>query len=193
MEKKIVTCSLFFVLIFFSSLPLLAADETGKSVTPQPRPVTESSEWKPHVGIIMGAAYPEGNGGASGEFGLDIGYQPYIPYGLGAQYTHSRVDVGDGTQDRDTLWVKGTYNFGGDIAILKESYVGLGLGAVFSSDETAAAVAPLIGFDLPVGNKAAAHELGKDFFTLGASARYAVISNGDVDTFSLNAIVKYWY
>lgn len=182
---RIVFCA---SIIFFSSVTLLAANqETGQSVTPKPRAVEKSSEWKPHVGFLVGATMPEGSGDSSSEFGVDVGYQPYIPFGLGAEFIHSDVDVGNEKQERNTIWVKGTYNFGGTIDILKESYVGLGVGAVIKSGEAAAAVAPLIGFDIPIGDRQAG------YFSLGANARYAIVSNNDIDTFSLNGIVKYWY
>ncbi len=163
------------------------AADAGQSVLPQPREVRESSEWRPHVGVIVGAAQPEGSGDTNSELGIDVGYQPYIPFGLGAEYIHSRVDDGTETKDRDTVWAKGTYNFGGTIPVIKDSYVGVGVGAVFKSDRTSVAGAPIVGFDIPIQKDE------QRFLSVGASSRYAVVSDGDVDTFSLNGVVKYWY
>lgn len=177
---------------FFTALSASAQKDqgSGSSTFPQPREVMDTSEWKPHVGLVAGFAAPEGRGNSSGEYGIDIGYQPYIPYGVGLEYTHGEdIDNGTTTQDRDTVWLKGSYHFGGDTMIIKDSYAGLGLAAVMKSDGTSVAAAPILGFDIPIkqGMEAAG------FFSLGANARYAVVSDGDVDTFSLSGVVKYWY
>lgn len=172
-------------LIFSASA--FAADSAKQSVLPRPRPVAQSSEWRPHFGVILGAAQPERSGITANEVGIDVGYQPYIPYGLGAELIHSRIDDRNEIADRNTIWLKGTYNFGGTQTVIKDSYVGLGLGAMFKSDKTAAAIAPLIGFDIPV------NEDGGKTLTLGMNSRYAVIAGDEVDTFSLSGVLKYWY
>ncbi|MFN3453703.1 MAG: hypothetical protein ACK41T_02005 [Pseudobdellovibrio sp.] len=163
------------------------ATQTGRSVTPTPRAIEDNTELKPHMGILVGATNPEGSGNTGSEIGIDVGYQPYIPYAVGAEFIHSRVENGTTTDKRNTLWVKGTYNFGGDIIILRESYVGLAAGAVMLSDKTAAAVAPLVGFDIPMQMENGKH------ISFGANARYAIVSEGEADTFSLNGAVKYWF
>lgn len=163
------------------------AANSGKSVLTQPRAVENTSEWRPHVGILVGAQQPEGSGPTASEFGLDVGYQPYIPYGLAAEYNHARIDDGFQTKNRDTLWLKGTYNFGGTAAVIKDSYAGVGVGAVFKSDGTALAIAPVIGFDIPM-------DIGdRNFISLGASSKYAIVSDNEVDTLSLAGVLKYWY
>ncbi len=176
-----------FVSTLIFSVSAFSADQAKQSVLPQPRPVAESSEWKPHFGVLLGAALPERSGVGASEVGIDIGYQPYIPYGLGAEFIHSRIDDTEKVADRNTLWLKGTYNFGGTQPLIKNSYVGLGLGGVFKSDGTSAAVAPLIGFDIPLKQ-----EDGKTF-TLGMNSRYAIVADDEVDTFSLTGVLKYWY
>lgn len=163
------------------------AAETGTSTIPERRSVQRQSEYKPHVGLLAGAAQPEGSGETASELGFDIGYQPYIPFGAGLEYIHSRVDDGIDKRDRDTVLLKGTFNFGGTMTLIKDSYVGLGLGAVFLPDRTAAVAAPLLGFDIPL------QQDRQEFVSLGASAKYAVVSDGEVDTFSLNGVVKYWF
>jgi len=161
--------------------------ETGRSVLPDKRPVQQPSEYKPHVGLLFGAAQPEGSGQASSEIGVDIGYQPYVPFGLGVEYTHARIDDGTDKKDRDTVLAKGTYNFGGTIAVLKDSYVGVALGPVFTSEHTSFAGAPIAGFDIPLKRDQS------QYLSLGAAAKYAIVSDNDVDTFSLTGVVKYWY
>lgn len=163
------------------------AQEAGRSFVPEKRPVQKESEYKPHLGVIAGAVQPEGSGETSSEIGLDLGYQPYIPYGVGLEYIHSRVDDGSEEKDRDTIWLKGSFHFGGTITLIRDSYVGVGLGAVIMSDRTAFAGAPLVGFDIPLEREKS------QSVSLGASARYAIVSDGEVDTFSLNGVVKYWF
>jgi hypothetical protein len=149
--------------------------------------VTQVSQFKPHVSVSLGAAQPEGSGITASEFGAEVGYQPYIPFGAAIELNHSRIDDGDKAVDRNTVWLKATYNFGGTQAILNQSYIGLGAGTVFRSDGTSLALAPLAGFDIPIGKNT------EGVFTLGANMRYAVVSDNEVDTLSLAGVLKYWY
>lgn len=178
-------------ILAFTSLAALTFGSSNSyaqtSVMPQPKPVTQQSEWKPHVGVMIGAAQPESSGITASEFALDIGYQPYIPFSLGAEFNHARIDDGTEAQDRNTIWLKGAYNFGGNTVVLKDSYVGLGVGSVFKPDGTSLAVAPQAGFDILVS----AREEGN--ITLGANLRYAIVGDGEVDTLSLSGVLKYWY
>lgn len=175
------------VLISTLFISVAATADTVESLMPAPRPVANSSEFRPHVGLLLGAAAPEGSGTASSEIGIDIGYQPYIPFGIAAEFSHSRIDDGTETRDRNTLWAKSMYNLGGTIPVIKDSYFGLALGAVFTEDRTAFAAAPLIGFDIPLEAES------MKGISLGASSRYAVISDGEMDTFSVSGVAKYWY
>lgn len=161
--------------------------QAQNNIMVQPRPVQVASEWKPHVGILIGAAQPESSGITASEIAIDVGYQPYIPYGLAAEFSHARIDDGDTTQDRNIIWGKGSYHFGGTNIILKDSYVGLGLGAVFKPDGTSLALAPLLGFDLPL------IESPEETISLGASLKYAIVGDSEVDTLSLSGVLKYWY
>ena len=163
------------------------AAEAGQNVLPKQRPVEKSSELRPHIGLIAGAAQPEGSGISSGEYGLSVGYQPYIPFGAGVEYTHARIDDGFESKNRDTVILKGTYNFGGTTPVIKDSYLGLGLGTVLKSDGTSLVVAPLAGFDIPLKHDEA------QFVSIGAATRYAIVNDGEADTFSLSGVVKYWY
>lgn len=142
-----------------------------------------------HVGLVFGVGSPEGDYETAPEYGVDVGLQPITPLSLGAELTFSKNDNDAKTDDlqRTTLLFKGAYNFGGDIPVIKDSYIGLGVGPVFKEDETGIASAPIIGFDIPLKN------VDHYFLSLGASARYLVVSGSDPDTFSANAVIKYWY
>jgi hypothetical protein len=181
MKNLIMTVSSSVVLIFAASAM------AQKSSLPTPKPVTQVSEFKPHVGLLLGAAQPEGSGITASEVAVDIGYQPYIPFGLAAEFNHSRIDDGDDTKDRNTVWLKGSYNFGGTTPIIKSSYMGVALGTVFKSDGTSLALAPILGFDIPVAR------ITEGIFSLGASARYEIVGDDEVDTLALGAVAKYWY
>lgn len=180
-----------FVLALSLSLTALAQNKanTGASTLPKPRPVEDTTEWKPHVGLMGGITSPSGSGNNAGEFGIDVGYQYYIPFSLGAEYLHSEVDNGATTDKRDTVMVKGSYNFGGDNSFFRKTYAALAVGASFTPDGTALAAAPIVGFDYPIRDG----ERTKDYFSVGANARYTFVGNNETDTFSLLGAVKYWY
>ncbi|MBC7752672.1 MAG: hypothetical protein H7Z71_00435 [Moraxellaceae bacterium] len=185
MNKSFLTVIGFGLLAL--SLSARAEQKDPRSVVTSPRPVQEVAEFRPHLGLIVGVSRPEGSGQESSDLGIDFGYQAYIPFSLGAEYFRSRVDDGKAIKDRNTVWLKSTYNFGGTIPVLNHGYAGLALGAVFNSDKTSAAIAPVIGFDIPVT------DMERGFLSLGATARYAIISDGELDTFSLGGVVKYWF
>lgn len=187
MNKQIYLTAICALLITVGANADPILTEAGRNSFPQPQKVTESSQWKPHIGILAGAAIPEGSGSATPEIGLDIGYQPYVPFGLGAEYVHTRFDDGVARSDRNSLWVRGTYNFGGEIEVLRYSYIGIGVGAVFSDSETAIAGAPIVGFDIPVALRE------DETITLGLNAKYAIVGDNQTDATSINGVVKYWY
>ncbi|AGH94586.1 hypothetical protein [Pseudobdellovibrio exovorus] len=180
-----------FIMALGLSLTVLAQSKntSGASTLPKPRPVESTQEWKPHVGLLGGISTPDGSGNSSGAFGIDVGYQYYIPFSLGAEYIHSDVDNGATTDSRDSLMVKGSYNFGGENAFLSKTYAAVALGVVFTPDGTAVAAAPILGFDYPLKDG----EKSKDYFSVGASTRYTFVGNNETDTFSLLGAVKYWY
>ncbi len=185
--KKITYLTAICAMLLSTSAFAQVLTPEGRSAFPPPQKVTEESELKPHIGLLAGAAIPEGSGDSSAELGLDIGYQPYIPFGLGAEYVHTRFDNGVATTDRNTLWVKATYNFGGTIEILKHSYIGAAVGAVFSDSNTAVAGAPIVGFDIPITIAQ------NSDISLGANAKYAIVGDNQTDATSINGVVKYWY
>ena len=134
---------------------------------------------KPHLGLIVG--YQDaGNdsvadSATSAGMGIDVGYQPLVPIGVGIEFTS--ID------NRANLLAKMTYNFSGDNFLIRNSYAGVAIG----STEDSGAVGPLIGFDIPLN-----HETTSDTVSLGANAKYLFL-NHDNQVFSLNGVVKYWF
>lgn len=189
--------SLFILLLTISSsVQALALNQDNISSTfPEPRRVLLFSEQKPHIGARMGVATPEDDYDGAFEYGVEIGYQPYIPFGFGLEFTTFSSDNGNASDlDRTRLIAKGTYNFGGPILLIKDSYVGAGLGPVFDSisntTRTRLGIDVLAGFDLPLSSKNA---FQADSFSIGANANYLFVSSAAPDSFGLTGLLKYWY
>lgn len=167
------------------------------NVFPTPTEVTRQDEWKPHVGLKTGYAGTRNDFDSAVEYGIDLGFQPYIPYGFGfelARYTTDReVDAQTEDLERTKLMARGTYNFGGQTPVIRHSYVGASLGAIFDridgEDSTKAGIAPVIGFDIPL---AEVPDTGK-ILSLGASAAYLIVDGSNPDVFSMNGQLKYWF
>ncbi len=187
--------TLFAAMIAVAGFSAVAQESanTTSSPLPTPREVQVDSEFKPHIGAQLGMANPEGGFDTGSEIGLDIGFQPYIPYGIGVEFTQIRAESkGEnvGSIDRSTVMAKGTYNFGGDIAFIKHSYVGAGLGGVFYSGDSALVLAPLVGFDIPL-NMTADRRAG--IVSAGALAKYSIVEGSNPNTLSVNGMLKYWF
>lgn len=185
-KKSLITVC--FALAATATANAQSKNASGASTLPKPRPVESSTEWKPHVGLMAGVVSPSGSGSSAGEIGVDVGYQNYIPFALGAEFIHSEVDDGSSRDKRNTLMAKASYNFGGENEFFRKTYVALALGAAFTEDGTALAGAPIVGFDYPIRSANAS-----DYFSVGANTRYTFVGNNETDTFSLAGVVKYWY
>lgn len=163
------------------------------STLPAVRGPAIDDELKPHVGAIIGFSEPDGSGRAGGDFGVDIGFQPYIPFGFGLELAGSNNTEVDQTR----LLIRGTYNFGGTIPVIKSSYVGAGIGPVIGSvgdsDRVLLGFAPMVGFDMPVYRFSSMSEGRKDYLTLGLHAKYLILEGSDPDALSANGVVKYWF
>lgn len=173
----------------FSLSAVAAEDDSGYSSMRKPNMFT--SEYKPHVGLLAGAVMPE-DSDADDEtnIGLDIGYAPGKEnFTLGLEYGFSQVGSGDAEEDVHTALLKAGYAFGGDTALIKHSWVALGVGALINEDDTLGVAAPMIGFDIPVSDQ------DKEYITLGANARYNFVEQvaPDNDSLTVNGAVKYWY
>lgn len=193
------TLIIAFIAVLFLSVSAYSIDqetkETLQSTFPKPRRAYTPNETKAHIGAELGYAEPGQNFDAGAEYGINVGFQPVIPFGLGAELTTFRAseDTGIGLQ-RTKLMINGTYNFGGPIAVLKNSYVGTGVGSVFDAmggqHNVYLGINLLGGMDFPIAQDG----IGRNTFTIGGAAKYLIIPEPDVqDSFALNAQIKYWY
>lgn len=189
------TSAYLFAALFAFGSSFAFAQDTGESQTtfPKPAPVTTDAAYQPHVGIIAGHSMPEGSYRSNVEYGIDVGYQPYIPFGLGLEVSQATYE-GDGPNPeviRTKALVKASYNMGGNTVIIKDSYVGLGVGPMIERADADTNVyvgfMPNLGFDIPIGNQV------ENKFSLGGNARYLVSSSDTPDVFSLNGVAKFWF
>ncbi|MBX3022913.1 MAG: hypothetical protein KF799_14660 [Bdellovibrionales bacterium] len=175
----------------FCSLAAWAADESAVSRSlPEGREPANEAEMKPSIGIMGGYAETEANRRSGTNYGVEYGFQPYIPLGVAIElsgYVSPAVD-NEATLTRTRLLGKANYNFGGDIPVVKNSYVGIGLGPVWdnvlNTDSLQLGIAPQIGFDIPIT---------RTKFSLGANANYLFVSGAKADVFALNGMAKYWF
>lgn len=173
----------------FASFTAFAQD-SGQSVMTDPREPANTAEMRPSLGISGGYAESEGNRNSGTGYGIEYGWQPYIPMGVAIELGGYVSPAGDGeaTLTRTKLLGKANYNLGGNIPVIKYSYAGLGIGAVWdnerNSDYVNLGIAPQIGFDIPIPQTK---------FTLGANANYMFVSGGKDDVFALNGLAKYWF
>lgn len=151
---------------------------------PEVRASETEDDKRLHMGLTAGINDPE-NTEASPEFGINVGFQPVVPFGVGADVSTTQLD--DGTDDqRTTVLAKGTYNFGGDVPVLRSTWIGVGAGPVIIDDKFEWAAAPIAGFDIPLSSKM------HDVLSLGVDAKYLFISDRE-DGLVASAAVKYWY
>lgn len=199
MSHKFILRMLLSVTAFlmFSTLASAAPANTGqtKGTFVKPSQPTDESDWKPHVGAVLGMTNPEGNFDSAVQYGVDIGFQPYIPFGAGIEIStgvSDRTNVGVREDLRRTLALaRGTYNLGGTLPVIRYSYVGGAIGPVIDSNSPYNGVhlglAPLIGFDIPL------RDVTQKSLSLGMNAKYIFVNDAAPDTFALNGIVKYWF
>lgn len=148
--------------------------------------IQNREESRIHMGLNMGINTPEGTRGATPELGVDLGFQPLIPFGMGVELSTSKFSGGDDEMHkRTTLMMRGTYNFGGDTPVIRYSYFGLATGAVFLHDGTELGIAPVIGFDVPITDDHAC--------SLGFIAKYLFVTTDDPNSLITSAALKYWF
>ena len=186
------------VTLFSNSSNAAPANEgTTHGTFVKPNQDMNEGDWKPHVGVILGMSNPEGNYDSAVNYGIDIGFQPYIPFGAG-------IEISTGESDRDAngrhenmrrtlALARGTYNFGGDLAVIRHSYVGGLLGPAIDDGSSHNGVhlglGPIIGFDIPLTTT----DDTQRGLTLGANAKYLFVNDAAPDLFALNGVVKYWF
>lgn len=168
------------------------ADNTTSSTFPAVQPAAENS-MKPHIGLQVGYADSGNTYDGATNYGLEVGYQPYIPLGAAIEVTNFTNDGDDGTDlERTTAMAKGTYNFGGVIPVIRNSFAGIGLGAVIDSagaNETNFGAKALVGADFPLTGNGLTRAKS---FSLGAVASYLSVVDAE-DTLAINGQLKYWF
>lgn len=185
MKKQLLSLGTFVTALLISSF---GWSETGSNTFVQPRPVQSQDELKAHISAFLGGNSPEGSSRTGTEYGIDVGFQPMIPFSAGVEINHNTYqNDNEDTQDRYNLLLKGAYNFGGDIPVIKNSYVGVGAGVAMINSIGYLVSAPMVGFDLPVTKVE-----GKTL-SLGALAKYTIYEGDNPDSFSLSGVVKYWF
>jgi hypothetical protein len=198
---------LFVLLALTASAPAFAADADASKTFPTPQ--SAEGAMAPHVGLVGGFADQTGAYKPSVAYGVDAGFQPYIPFGLGIQalFYNSSYDLNNTVPgyDREGLkrveiMLRGTYNFGGDNAIVKGMYVGGKVGAVINKPYiennagndtsgntfTRLGIAPVIGGD---------YMLGTSRVSLGVEVSYLFVTGpeSEMDTFQALVSAKYWF
>ena len=203
MHRKIPVCSIVAVGMFSMTLTTIAAfgaPEGGsdaqrlESSFQKVRPIEYRSEYAPHVGLFAGVADVNGGSVTNGSVLLDVGFQPAVALGLGAQiqFAPSHINTPFGEIDFNTtnILTKATYHLTGDIPVIRHSYFGAKTGLVLYNieDNTDAhfAIGPTLGFDIPISPR--------DELSLGAEAAYlAVFGDNAPDQVSLLGAMKYWF
>lgn len=184
------------IILALSGLGMSVHADIGNTLTealPEIRPVESRDELQPHISIFGGVSTPEGSYNTGGEYGIDVGFQPLVPFVTAIELSQQNYDGEGNVNDltRTNLLLKGSYHFGGQTIILKDSYVGLGIGALIEdrgpSTDTYGGLMPNLGFDIPTV------QVRDRWVTLGANARYLVTSSDAPDVFSLNGVVRYLF
>jgi hypothetical protein len=138
-----------------------------------------------HVGLLSGISSPNGGANSSAQFGADVGYQPYANIGAGLEASTAKLD--DATKrQRTAVLAKSQYVMGGDVPVLKDSYLGAAAGPLFLSNVVRWGVAPMAGFDIPLSSSS------HDFVSLGLNAKYLFV-NKTPNAFLTAAALKYWF
>ncbi len=166
--------------------------QTSSAIFPVPREVLQEG-LNPHVGVTAGVVNPEGSYRSGAEYGVNFGFQPYIPFGLGMQLTFSKnksKEANERDLDRTAAMIRGTYNFGGSITVIKNSFVGVMTGPIINQDATYFGLAPIVGFDIPVREWSGKY---LSYLSVGAEAKYMIVSSDESDGLTVNGVLKYWF
>jgi hypothetical protein len=169
-----------------------SSTQTSSSTFPAPREVLQEG-LSPSVGITAGVANPEGSYKSGAEYGIGFAFQPYIPFGLGMYLTFSKNQSKYSNTrdlDRTAAMVRGTYNFGGSITLIKDSFVGIMTGPIINQDATYFGVALVVGFDIPVREWSGTY---LSYLSVGAEAKYMIVSSNESDGLVVNGVLKYWF
>lgn len=183
--------SRFIIFLILSHFSLAQENPRVHNTFPQTKKAVNKEEQKPSLGLFGGLSnLPDRTGGSS--YGVSLQVQPWIPFSTGIVVSGNvspKTDL-QPTLTRTQILATGAYNFGGDIPVIKYSYLGLGLGAVLDNEQngliTSFGALPNVGFDIPLDST-------DKSFTLGANASYLFVGNARPQVFALNGVAKYWF
>lgn len=154
-----------------------------KLFVPEPSELGQSEYF---MGLTGGVNSPVATDIASSpEGGVSMAYQPGSALGLGAEITTSQLKDAERNQ-RVTALIQTAYKVGGDIPVVRGTYLGVGAGPSYLNSKLEIAVAPMIGFDVPLSSQA------HNIMSVGLNAKYIGITNSP-DSYVGNAAFKYWY
>lgn len=162
------------------------------STFPQPREVLQEG-LNPHIGVTAGVLNPEGSYKTGAEYGMTVGIQPYIPFGLAMSLSFSSNNSKEAdtrSLDRTSVLLRGSYNFGGNLALIKNSFVAIATGPIINQDATYFGIAPIVGFDIPVREWSGKY---LSYLSVGAEAKYMIVSSNESDGLTVNGVLKYWF
>ncbi len=169
------------------SLSVFANELSEAGTFVEPKAVESKSDMRRHFGLSSGYNIPEGDAQTTPEIGVSLGFQPYIPFGVGVELSTSKFkDSHVEDYRRTTALGYVTYNFGGTLPIIRGSYVGMAAGAAFLNHGTEIAAAPLAGFDVPLSS------INGKQITVGVNAKYLLVDSAR-DSLITNAALKFWY
>jgi hypothetical protein len=172
------------------------AEAQNQSVLTTPRKSEGREEMRPHIGALIGLSNPNDDYGTNLQYGIDVGFQPIIPFSLSMEISRVQTESSDSIDkdlDRVNLLAKANYNFGGNIPVIKNSFVGAALGPIFDNYEGVTYVRLGTGLNLGADFPITSAETMQDVWSIGANVGYLLVSDTDTDTLNVAGVVKYWY
>ena len=195
------TKSLVAIAALMLGMNAFAVDESASKTFPTPQ--SAEGAHVAHLGIVGGYVDQIGPTKPTIAYGVDAGFQPYVPFGVGFQALFYNANYDRGITQigikRTELMLRGTYNFGGDNDLIRHSYIGVKTGAVINKpyfsvnngasvdgdSYTRLGIAPVIGFDAPIA----------EHLSAGIDLSYLFVMGPEKNTDVLQALgsVKYWF
>ena len=176
-------------LVFLSGSFALAKDLNTSETKAETHSIATAKEYRAQFGVMGGIADTNKGGKSSGEFGINFGFQPFIPIGLGFEASGSKYETSNGElKDKTNLLLTGSYNFSGTTNVFRDTYIGAAMGLIVRSENSDATVGPLAGFDIPLKPAKNVSAL-----TIGANAKYLFSNATEVEGVAVNGVLKYWF
>lgn len=195
MSRSFVFCLSLLSSLVYTSLAETSTAHANVNSMVEPRPVELARELKPHLGLMVGL----GNAGGdveyqSPDFGIDFGFQPYIPFSLGGEFSHAELSDRDTGRDfsRTLALVRAGYNFGGSVPLVNKSYVGAALGGALEANRYLLVSGPVMGFDAPIFNAPDSSNTLEQV-SLGAMLKYLFAEGSSAEVFTVHAVAKAWF